>query len=151
VLVYLATVLTYRYRGENTLSDYLNDGGLDLTFNAGVNWATANIHAVGVSSGYTPSAADSFLTAITSGNRMTSSVAISGASFTGRKFLFSPLLFPAVTAGHVIVGVQLYISTGTDSTSRLLMWVDTSPDLPVTATGADVSFSPDGTLGLFSL
>lgn len=134
------------------MANFLYDIAVDGTFNGTINWATAtNFRCIGINSSYTPSAAHQHLSDIISGDRETAGIAIAGATFTGRKWKFSGLLFPAVTAGHTITYVVVYIHTGTDSTSTLLACIDTATNLPVTGTGADISFTPDGTNGLFNL
>ena len=127
------------------------DIAADNTFEANIAWQTgSNFKIIGVSSSYTPSTSHQHLSDVPSGDRITSGVAISGCSATGRKFTFSAALFAAVTSGAVITYVIGYIDTGTESTSKLLFCIDTGTDLPATGTGADISFTPDGTLGLFS-
>ena len=135
------------------MANFLYDIAVNGTFAGSINWnAGTNFKCIGVNSSYTPSASShSHLSDVSSGDRETSGVAISGVSFTGRKFKFSGLLFPAVTSGHTITYVILYIDTGTESTSTLLYCCDTGTNLPVTGTGADISFTPDATAGLFSL
>ena len=134
------------------MANFLYDVAVNGTFAGSINWnAGANFKCMGLNSSYTPSTSHQHLSDVASGDRETSGIAISGASFTGRKFKFSALLFPAVTSGHTITYVILYIDTGTESTSTLLYLCDTGTNLPVTGTGADVSFTPDATGGLFSL
>lgn len=135
------------------MANFLYDIAINLTFAKGVDWTSVsnNFAIVGVSSSYTPSAAHQHLSDIVSGDRITSPVTVSGCTFTGRTFKFSAALFPAVGSGQVISYVVLIINTGTDTTSTLLEFTDTATDLPATGTGADISFTPDPTTGLFSL
>ena len=134
------------------MANYLNNIAVNNTFAGSINWnAGTNFKCMGLNSSYTPSAADSHLSDVAGGDRETAGIAISGVSFASRKFKFSGLLFPAFTSGHTITYVILYIDTGTESTSTLLYLCDTGTNLPVTGTGADVSFTPDATAGLFSL
>lgn len=136
------------------MANFLYDSAVDGTFAGLIDWtAGTNFRIIGLTSGYTPSAAHQFLSSVPGGAvRVTAGIAVATpVSFTGRKFKFPVTLFPAVTNGAVITYVLLYIHTGTDATSKLLYLCDTAATLPITGTGADDSFTPDGTTGLFSL
>ena len=134
------------------MANFSFNHAVDDSFAGLIDWtAGTNFRCIGVDSTYAPDPTHQFLSSIASGKRKTAGIAISTPSFVGRMFKFSGLLFPALTSGAVVTYVVLYIHTGTDSTSKLLYLCDTATNLPVTGTGADVSFTPDGTLGLFSL
>lgn len=134
------------------MSNFVYDGAANDTYDKIIDWsAGTNFKIIGVSSGYTPATTDGHLDAIVSGNRITAGVAIAGCSVSGRIFKFSAALFPAVTVSAVITYVVGYIDTpGADTGKRLLFCIDTAATLPATGTGADMSFTPDGTLGLFN-
>ena len=137
------------------MSNFLYNHCVDDTFNGLIDWTTAtNFRIIGITSGYTPLATHQYLSSVPGGGvRVTAGIAISGLSpsFSGRKFIFGAAILPAVTNGAVITYVVLYIHTGTDSSSKLLACIDTATNLPITGTGQDDSFTPDGTSGLFNL
>lgn len=139
------------------MSNKCYDVAIDSTFGRLIDWATGQdssgnpMKVIALNSSYSFNTTDQHLSDIVSGDRVTAGIAISTPSFTGRLFKFAPFLFPAVTNGATISSVVLYIDTGTESTSKLLVFCDTGLDLPITGTGADISCTPDQTLGLFSL
>jgi hypothetical protein len=142
------------------MANALFDSGVNAAFQALLNFATGKNQAgthvmkiMGLNSSYTPNlSAHANLSDIVSGDRVTLGVDIStlSPSFAARLFKFGAALFPAVTSGVTITYVVLYLDTGTEATSTLIGLTDTATDLPATGTGADISFTPDATLGLFS-
>lgn len=134
------------------MANFLFDIAVNATFTAGINWATASFKLVGISNGITPSASvQSHLSDIPSGVRLTSAVAISGQSFANRTFSFVSDVWPTLAAGATVTYALLYLDTGLESTSMLLYCCDQATNLPVTGTGAAVSFTPNQTTGVFSL
>jgi len=69
-------------------------------------------------------------------------VALTGESVTGRVFDASDATFVAVT-GDVSEALVIYKHTGTESTSRLIAYIDTATNLPVTPNGGDITVSWD--------
>lgn len=135
------------------MSNALYDSCVDNVFAALLDFTVGvNFRVIGVTSGYTFSSAHQFLSSVPGGAvRVTAGIAITSPTFTGRKFKFPVVIFPAVTNLAVISAVLLYVHTGSDATSRLLYFCDTATNLPITGTGADISYTPDGTSGLFNL
>lgn len=93
--------------------------------------------------------ADAFLDAIPSGARVaTLGSAMTGVTLTGGVFDADDLTLPTVT-GDSAEAVVLYLHTGTESTSRLLMLIDYGVNLPLTPNGDDVivQWNPSGIAG----
>ena len=57
--------------------------------------------------------------------------------------------FPAVT-GNPAEAILIYIDTGSAATSRLVAWIDTATNLPVTPNGGDISIQWNAS-GIFQL
>lgn len=53
------------------------------------------------------------------------------------------LTFTAVTAGAACQALVIFKDTGTDSTSKLIAYIDTGAGLPVTPNGGDITVSWD--------
>ena len=112
---------------------------------AGIDLASLNVRAILVDAGaYTYDDAHDFLDDIPSGAR----VAVSG-NLTGKTFGDSGSFDsddPTLTgvSGASIEAIVLYVHTGTDSTSRLIMYQDTGvTGLPLTPDGSDVQITVD--------
>jgi hypothetical protein len=67
------------------------------------------------------------------------------------KFSSAAATFSAVTSAGNTLGVVLYKDTGTGSTSPLIAWYDTGTNIPATPNGSDITVTPDGTNGWFTL
>ena len=78
-------------------------------------------------------------------------VALTGESVSGRTFDANDATFTAVT-GDPSESLVLYKHTGTESTSRLIAYIDTATNLPVTPNGGDITVAWDnGANKVFSL
>jgi len=64
--------------------------------------------------------------------------ALAGESVSGRVFDATDLVFPLVT-GDPSEALIIYKHTGTESTSRLIAYIDTATGLPVTPNGGDIT------------
>jgi len=125
------------------------EGFLDGSY----NWLTSNIKAVLVDTGaYTPNlATDKFLSAITSGARVATSANLAGKTATDGVADANDVTFVSVSgpSSELLVLVQ---DTGTDTTSRLIAYIDSATGLPVTPNGGDISVAWDnGTNKIFRL
>jgi hypothetical protein len=69
-------------------------------------------------------------------------VALTGESVSGRVFDANDATFTAVT-GDPSEALILYKHTGTESTSRLIAYIDTATNLPVTPNGGDITVTWD--------
>jgi len=93
---------------------------------------------------------DDFLDDIGAGAR----IAVSGAmtvTISGRTVDMTDVTFTAVT-GASVESIVIYKHTGTDSTSRLIAFIDTATNLPITPNGGDITVTWDnGANKVFSL
>lgn len=120
------------------------NSGVDATFKKLVDWVNDDIRVIGLSAAYVVDLATHDNLDDISTGRITSAVALSGKTFSARKFTASALLWTAVT-GSPITQVVILKWTGTESTSTLLYYIDTATNLPITPVGSDISFTPDPT------
>lgn len=78
-------------------------------------------------------------------------VALTGESVAGRVFDANDAVFASVT-GDPSEALIIYKHTGTESTSRLIAYIDTATGLPVTPNGADITVQWDnGANKIFTL
>ena len=117
-----------------------------------INWPTDTIKALLVdSAAYNFSASHSTLADIPAGARIATSAALTNKTCVNGVFDADDALFTAVT-GPTSEAVVLYKDTGTPGTSLLIMYADTSPNLPITPNGADIALKwNDGAVKIFSL
>lgn len=136
------------------MANALYDTGRNAFLTGAVNWTSDTIAAVLVktTSGYTANmSTDQFLSTIVSGNRvatfsgLTTKTAVAGVADA------ADVTFSAVT-GSAAGAVVIYKSTGTDTTSQLIAYIDTATGLPVTPNGGDITVSWDnGSNKIFKL
>jgi hypothetical protein len=110
-----------------------------------IDLSAVNVRAVLVDTGaYTYNDAHDFLHDIPSGARITVSGNLTGKAFgDDGSFDSDDPTFTSVS-GASIEAIVLYVHTGTDSTSRLIMYQDTSvTGLPLTPDGSDVQITVD--------
>ena len=105
-----------------------------------INWLTDNIKVVLVdSASYTPNlATHEFLSDIPSGARTATSGNLAGKTATGGVADANDVTFSAVT-GPVSEYLVIYKDTGTDTTSPLMVIIDTATGLAVTPNGGDIT------------
>jgi hypothetical protein len=101
----------------------------------GINAASGNVKAVlvnvsGAGTTYTYSAAHEFLSDVPSGARIATTANLGSKTFTDGAFNAADSVFTAA-AGDIAEAVIFYIDTGSAATSRLLIYNDSSLDLPV--------------------
>ena len=112
---------------------------------AGIDLSALNVRAILVdTTAYTYNDAHGFLSDIPSGARIAVSGNLTGKAFgDDGSFDTDDPMFTAV-AGSSIKAIVLYVHTGTDGTSRLIMYQDTSVvGLPLTPDGSDVQITVD--------
>jgi hypothetical protein len=112
---------------------------------AGIDLSAVNVRAILVDAGaYTYDDAHDFLDDIPSGARIAVSGNLTGKAFgDDGSFDSDDPTFTGVT-GASIEAIVLYVHTGTDSTSRLIMHQDTGvTGLPLTPDGSDVQITVD--------
>lgn len=89
-----------------------------------------------VDSGYTYNAAHDFFNDVTAGTRVSTPVTLGSKTFTNGLFSAVCPDFAAL-AGDVVTGFVVYIDTGNEATSRLVMFVDDATVFPLTPAGLD--------------
>lgn len=97
---------------------------------------TVNILAV--TAGYVYSAAHNFLDDVGAGFRLGTAVTLGSKTFTSGVFAAGSFSYTGVAAAAVIAAFVGYISTGVESTSRLIWYEDKNAD------GTPISFVGDG-------
>jgi hypothetical protein len=70
---------------------------------------------------------------------------------TAGKFTSDPAVFTAVSSAGNTLGGVLYKDTGTPGTSPIIAYYDTGTNVPATPNGSDITVTPDGTNGWFTL
>ena len=122
----------------------------------GLNLETADIRAIPVTALYTPNfTTHDFLDDVGAGARSATAVALSAKTLAVAAgvvaFDANDLTFPAVPTGDPIVALILYVHTGTESTSRLLAYLDYFTSLPITPDSRDIVFAfPSDAAKVFS-
>ena len=126
--------------------------GMSALFNGTYDLAggTMKLMLVNIAGGhYTPNfVTDQFLSAIASGDRVSSTAALTGISVvagTGPKSTFDAAntVFSSVT-GAACGAVVAYLDTGNPATSPLIFYFDSWSGLPVTPTGSDINVTFSG-------
>ncbi len=99
---------------------------------------------VKTASGYSYNDAHAFLADIDSGDRVAMSGALTGKAFgDDASFDSDDVTFGTVT-GAAIGAIVLFLDTGTEATSRLVMYQDTGvTGLPLTPNGSDITITVD--------
>ena len=123
----------------NRLYDAARDGFL----NGQIAWLTNDIRGILIdTTKYQVSlAGHAYLVDIPAEARVSVSPALSGRTAAAGTANADPLTFSAVTGTSE--ALVLYQHTGTESTARLIAYIDDSPDFPVNANGGDVVFTWD--------
>jgi hypothetical protein len=107
-----------------------------------------------VSSSYSANLATDQFWSTPVGNVLGTPQVLSGISITNGVFNSSAATFSAVTSGSTVKYFVIYKDTGTNSTSPLLVAIDTTTGvaLPFATNGGDITFTPDsGTNKIFKL
>lgn len=136
------------------MTNTLYDTGRNAFLLGDVDWVADDIRLLLVDTAdYTVSlSADDFLDDVPAGAR----VATLGASLANKSASAGTAdadnaTFPTVT-GDVSEALVIYRHTGTESTSQLLVYIDTATGLPVTPNGGDITVTwDDGADKIFTL
>jgi hypothetical protein len=112
---------------------------------AGIDLSAVNVRAILIDTGaYTYDDAHDFLDDIPAGARIAVSGNLTGKVFGDDGSFDSDDPTFAAVAGASIEAIVLYVHTGTESTSRLIMFQDTGvTGLPLTPDGSDVQITVD--------
>lgn len=134
------------------MSNSLYDSARALAAGAGLNWVSANVKAVLVDlADYTFSASHQFLTSVPPIARVSTEALTGKAILSNGACDAADTIFLAVT-GDTSEAVILYIDTGVESTSNLILYLDTVSGLPVIPNGMNIKLTWDpGTNAIFRL
>lgn len=112
---------------------------------AGIDLASLNVRAILIDAGaYTYDDTHDFLDDIPSGARIAVSGNLTGKTFGDNGSFDSDDPTLTGVSGTSIEAIVLYVHTGTESTSRLIMYQDTGvTGLPLTPDGSDVQITVD--------
>lgn len=122
------------------MANVLYDHGRNLFATAGINWASANLKAILVTSSYVPNlATDQFLNVISGGDIISSAVALTGLATNAGVCSANPVIFSGVSSGAVATYLIIYVDTGSSSTSPLIALINVAEGLPLTATGGNIT------------
>ena len=133
----------------NALYDYGREGFLD----GSIDWDTDDIRVILVDSAdYTVNlTTDQHLDDVTAGGRVAVSGSLTSKTVTAGVADAADVTFSSVT-GDVSEALVIYQHTGTESTSRLIAYIDTATGLPVTPNGGDITVTWDnGSSKIFKL
>lgn len=126
--------------------------GLEGFLDGSIDWDTDNVRAILVDTGsYTYSAAHDFLDDMPGGARIAVSGNLASKTVTNGVADAADVTFTAVS-GASVEAIVIYKHTGTDSTSRLIAYIDSGTGLPVTPNGGDITVAWDnGANKIFAL
>lgn len=115
-----------------------------LTGASNSNPSSGTVKAVLVDAAdYTYAATDQFLSDIPSAGRVATSAALTTKTFTNGVFDADDITFTGVTGDQSEI-IVVYIDTGTATTSRLMVYIDTaSSGLPVTPNSGNINVTWD--------
>jgi len=109
----------------------------------GINWGSDTIKCLLATNGYTPSInSDQYVTDVSSGNIVARSSALSSKSATLGVLDAADITISSVT-GSQCPYLIVYKDSGTDSSSPLLVKIDTGTGLPITPNGGDIAIQWD--------
>jgi hypothetical protein len=77
--------------------------------------------------------------------------ALASVTVASGKFTSNAVSYSAISSAGNTLGLILYKWTGTNTNSALIAWYDTGTNIPATPNGGDISVTPDGTNGWFTL
>lgn len=116
----------------------------ELALSSGMNLSNATVHIQAINlSNYSYSSAHQFFSSVPSNARIGSPVVLSNKNITNGVFTVDAATFSGLVSAPAIGAFIIYISTGTDSTSPLVLYIDTATGLPVNsgATSGTVTWS----------
>ncbi len=136
------------------MANVLFDKGREGFLDGSIDWDTDPIKLVCVDHGVDVPlpASDAFLSDILSGARIaTSAAGLSSKTVTSGVADAADVTLTAVT-GNSFESIVLYKDTGTETTSRLIAFIDTATGLPCTPNGGDITIQWDnGSNKIFKL
>lgn len=122
----------------------LYDKGREGFLASDIAWNTDVIKAVLIDAAdYTVNlAAHQFLSDIPGAARVATSVPLTGKTVANGAADADDIVFPAVS-GDPVEALVLYQDAGTETTSRLIAYIDSATGLPVTPNGGDIGVAWD--------
>jgi hypothetical protein len=120
---------------------------------AGLNLAAGNVKAQLIDmANYAYSASHQFFSDVPAGARVGAPVALTNKSVTNGVFDADDVTFAGLTSAPSIEALLIYVDTGVEGTSPLVLFVDTATGLPVAAgaTGGTMAWD-NGANKIFAL
>jgi len=110
-----------------------------LFLEGGINWLTDDIKAMLIDAdAYSLNIdAHKYLSDIPTSARVTPGVLLTGKSTEGGAADANDVTFSSVS-GPTVEAILLYRDSGSESTSNLIVWLDTATGLPITPNGGDI-------------
>lgn len=115
----------------------------ELMLGAGLNLMSATVKAMLVdTAAYTYSAAHQYLSDVAGGARVGTAQTLTSKSVTGGVFDAADPTWSGISGAPSIEALVIYVDTGTESTSPLLLFIDVATGLPISsgATGGTVTW-----------
>lgn len=133
------------------MANVLYPKGKEGFLDGSIDWDTDNIKAV-LGRGYTYDAADKFVADLTSHTAVATSGNLASKSVTDGVADAADVTYTAVAAGAACDSVIIYKDTGSSATDRLIAFIDSASNLPVTPNGSDIVIQwSSGASKIFSL
>ena len=131
----------------------LYNKGKERMLRGQVNFDTADIRAMLVTTGYNFNATHEFLNIVEAFRAPgTTDIVMTGKTTTDGVFDADDVNFAAVPAGSTLRGVVLYVNTGNPATSPLLHFVGLIAGFPLASNGAEILVRwSNGSFRIFSL
>ncbi len=126
--------------------------GKNRILSGAVNFTSANLKAALVSSAYMPNlTTDEYFSTI-SATVLNTPQALANKAVASGAFDADDTTFTTVTAGSTAKAVVVYLDTGVEATSPLLMYLDTVTGFPLATNGGDITIQwSNGAYKIFSL
>jgi hypothetical protein len=135
------------------MADFIFTSAYGAFANGDIDFAADDIRILAVDSGYTPDAADDFLSDVGAGARIGDAVALSGKTVSEAGVCdASDTTITSVPSGETIEGFIYYKHTGTEGTSQLIAFYDSWTNLPLSTDGNNVTAQhPSGANGIIKI
>lgn len=125
------------------MANTLYDLGRQAFLEADLDWTGQDMRVILIDTAdYTFSQTHDFLNDVAAAARVATSGALTGKTATNGVADADDVTFTAVT-GDVSEALIIYQHTGTESTSRLVAYIDTATGLPVTPNGGNITVAWD--------
>lgn len=120
-----------------------------ITAGNAFNWGSDTIKAALVVSAYTPALTTHQFLSDLGANTVGTDQTLGSKTNTAGKLTSAAVTWTAVASGSTVRYIALYKSTGTSTTSPLILLMDTTTGvtLPVSTNGGDITYTPDATNG----